>query len=118
MNKIRKHLTAIIVFIINLVLVGVGFLFIKNGEEAKNKNANLADENVGENAITENEKTAENVAENPTTEESSSIVPEEVVPEAKNIPSSTAPVIVKPKAATPVPVPAPTPKSSAKTKTS
>lgn len=117
MGKIRKNLTSIIVFFINLVLVGIGFLFIKNSEKAKNNN--FADENTSEEALAENEVTAENSATVPASEKPTNIISEKVVPDTKNIPSPTAPAVTKPGITTNNVVSAPsTKKSSAKTKTS
>lgn len=39
MGRFRKYLVSISVFIINLVLMGVGFLFIKNYDQAKKQQA-------------------------------------------------------------------------------
>lgn len=39
MDKIKKHIAGLSVFVINLILVGVGFLFIKKADEAKKQQA-------------------------------------------------------------------------------
>ncbi|MFA6047560.1 MAG: hypothetical protein WC737_01965 [Parcubacteria group bacterium] len=91
MGNIRKHLVSIIVFGINLILMGVGFLFIKNSDEAKKKN--LADENITEGTLTESEVTARNNVEIPVSKESASVTRKNVAPDTKNISSSTAPAI-------------------------
>jgi hypothetical protein len=129
LEKLKKHLASIIVFGINLILMGVGFLFIKNSDEAKK--SNLADENTTEGTLTESEVTAENVVQIPAEEKSVDIVPQKIASDTKNIPSSTAPVVAQPKATTnnTTKTTAPTPanistkntstnKSSATTKTS
>lgn len=102
----KKHITSIIVFFVNLILMGVGFLFIKQGEEAKKNN--LGDENVTENTIDKIETGVENAVETLVNDE-----PSNVTSDTKNIPSSTAPVVSVPKTTTNNKA-----KSSAKTKTS
>lgn len=85
MHKFKKHLTSIIVFVINLVLMGVGFLFIKKSDEAKKNN--WADEN----ALTESKIGEENIVETPADETPVNVSQEEVLPDTKNILSNTAP---------------------------
>ena len=120
MDKVKKHLTSVVVFGINLILVGIGFLFIKNNEEAKNNSNNIAGENV--NGETENKSALENVSEAPVAEEQANIIQEKVAPDAKNIASSTMPVVPSPATTNASSVNTTTTnnssKSSAKTKTS
>ena len=64
MENIKKHLASVFVFFINLVLVGVGFLFIKNADEAKKqKENNNLDFQASENITTGDGVALENILE-------------------------------------------------------
>lgn len=95
MGKIRKNLTSILVFFINLTLMGVGFLFIKNSDEAKKNN--LIDKSVDVKEVIDTNVTNEKIIETPVAEKPTDISQEKIVPETKNISSSTSPTTAKPK---------------------
>jgi hypothetical protein len=73
-------------------------LFIKNSEEAKKINNNLAGENADAQASSENAAIIENAVESSVMGGQADIIQDKVVTEKKNIFASTAPVIAKPAA--------------------
>lgn len=95
MGKIRKNLASILVFFINLILMGVGFLFIKNSDEAKKNN--LADNSADVKEISKDNIATEKTIETPIAEKPADIFEEKVESEKTNITASTAPISAKPK---------------------
>ncbi|MDR3583091.1 MAG: hypothetical protein P4L62_01910 [Candidatus Pacebacteria bacterium] len=126
MDKIKKHFVSFFVFTLNLILVGIGFLFIKSRDEAKmqqliNNNADVASpdagiSSTGANSLSSdlpaspNEKTAGN--------------PTPAVQSHESQPSSSAPSVVtnnsqnNVSSASKLSPSSPSKKSSGKTKTS